>query len=320
VTRARRPGDRGPTTTVGAAQAAQAATASLTSTERDEVRAVLNTPEHVDKAPANVYHELLDQGVYLASVSTMYRVLREHDEVHERRRQATHPARVKPELVATAPNSCWSWDITKLLRSANWTNYYLYVIIDIYSRYVVGWLLAERVGGAGREAARRPRCHQDPLQAAHQQRQPLLRGPGQDAEVPARLLRTLRQPHRRRRTCQRFFTWHNTVHYHSAIGYHHPIEVHYGHAETIRHARADVLTIAYTRNPERFVRKHPNHPPYPAPPGSTNPTKQTPTGAAGRNNEPLNNLPQNLGTHREHDGSKDGCLAPLDGTWRIKGQ
>jgi putative transposase len=121
---------------------------ALLPAERAAVRAVLNSEEHVDKAPAAVYHELLDQGVYLASVSTMYRILRAHDEVHERRRQAMHPARVKPELVATKPNSCWSWDITKLLGPAKWTYYYLYVIIDIFSRYVVGWLLAERESAA----------------------------------------------------------------------------------------------------------------------------------------------------------------------------
>lgn len=87
---------------------------ALSATERAQVRTVLNSKEHTDKALATVYHELLDQGVYLASVSTMYRILREHDEVRECRRQATHPARVKPELVATEPNRCWSWGITKL--------------------------------------------------------------------------------------------------------------------------------------------------------------------------------------------------------------
>jgi putative transposase len=115
---------------------------ALSAVERAQVRAVLNSPEHVDKAPATVYHELLDSGAYLASVSTMYRVLREHDEVRERRRQGTHPARVKPELVATTPSTCWSWDITKLHGPAKWTYFYLYVILDIYSRYVVGWLIA----------------------------------------------------------------------------------------------------------------------------------------------------------------------------------
>jgi putative transposase len=88
---------------------------ALTPTERAQVRAVLNSPAHVDKAPATVYHELLDSGIYLASTATMYRILRAHDEVGERRRQASHPARVKPELLATKPNNCWSWDITKLL-------------------------------------------------------------------------------------------------------------------------------------------------------------------------------------------------------------
>src|SRR5207247_10158327 len=90
----------------------------------------------------------LDQGIYLASVSTMYRILRSHDEVCERRRQAVHPARVKPELVAEGPNSVWSWDITKLHGPAKWTYYHLYVILDIYSRYVVGWLLAEHESAA----------------------------------------------------------------------------------------------------------------------------------------------------------------------------
>ena len=111
---------------------------ALTEVERKEVRRVLNTDEHVDEAPATVYAKLLDAGVYLASISTMYRVLRSHDEVRDRRRHATHPARVKPELVATEPNQVYSWDITKLLGPVKWTYYYLYVIIDIYSRYVPG--------------------------------------------------------------------------------------------------------------------------------------------------------------------------------------
>jgi putative transposase len=111
---------------------------ALSAAERDTVRALLNSPQLVDKAPAAVYHQLLDEGVYLASVSSMYRILRAHGEVGERRRQATHPARVTPELVATTPNRCWSWDITKLHGPAKWTYYHLYVIIDIYSRYVVG--------------------------------------------------------------------------------------------------------------------------------------------------------------------------------------
>jgi putative transposase len=103
---------------------------------------VLNSPAHVDEAPATVYAKLLDQGVYLGSVPTMYRVLRDHDEVHERRRQARHPAAKKPELLATRPNQVYSWEITKLAGPVKWTWFYLYVIIDIYSRYVPGWMLA----------------------------------------------------------------------------------------------------------------------------------------------------------------------------------
>jgi putative transposase len=115
---------------------------ALSEVERKELRAVLNSEEHVDEAPATVYAKLLDEGVYLGSGSTMYRVLREHDEVHERRSQAAHPAAKKPKLIATKPNQCWSWDITKLLGPAKWTYYYLYVILDIFSHYVPGLMLA----------------------------------------------------------------------------------------------------------------------------------------------------------------------------------
>ncbi len=100
---------------------------ALDEIERKEVLRVLHSPEHVDEAPATVYAKLLDQGIYLASASTMYRILKDNDEVRERRRQATHPPAKKPELVATGPNQCWSWDISKLLGPAKWTWFYLYV-------------------------------------------------------------------------------------------------------------------------------------------------------------------------------------------------
>jgi putative transposase len=115
---------------------------ALSDLERTELHQVLDSDEHVDEAPATIYAKLLDQGIYLASVSTMYRVLRDHGEVRERRRQATHPAAKKPELLTTKPNQVYSWDITKLLGPVKWTYYYLYVLIDIYSRYVPGWMLA----------------------------------------------------------------------------------------------------------------------------------------------------------------------------------
>jgi putative transposase len=117
---------------------------ALSQTERTEVLRILHEERFVDQAPASVYAALLDEGRYVCSVPTMYRVLRAADEVHERRRHARHPTTVRPELVATRPNSVWSWDITKLLGPEKWTYFHLYVIIDIYSRYVPGWLLATR--------------------------------------------------------------------------------------------------------------------------------------------------------------------------------
>jgi transposase InsO family protein len=117
---------------------------ALSQAEHAQVLEVLHTERFVDQAPASVYATLLDEGVYLASVSTMYRLLRAAGETGDRRRHATHPARVKPELLATKPNQVWSWDITKLAGPAKWTWCYLYVVLDIYSRYVVGWTLAAR--------------------------------------------------------------------------------------------------------------------------------------------------------------------------------
>lgn len=117
---------------------------ALSAAEREHVLTVLNSPRFADMAPAAVYATLLDEGIYLCSESTMYRLLRERDQTGDRRRHATHPAAVKPELVAHQPNSVWSWDITKLRGPAKWTYYYLYVILDIFSRYVVGWMVASR--------------------------------------------------------------------------------------------------------------------------------------------------------------------------------
>src|SRR5512132_3482153 len=115
---------------------------ALQAAERQQVLEVLHQERFWDSAPASVYATLLDEGGYLCSPSTMYRLLRQRGETGDRRRHATHPARVKPELLATAPNQCWSWDLTKLHGPARWIYYYLYVILDIYSRYVVGWMVA----------------------------------------------------------------------------------------------------------------------------------------------------------------------------------
>ena len=120
---------------------------ALTTCQRQTVLDTLHSSRFVDQAPAAVYTSLLDEGVYHCSVRTMYRILQDNDEVRERRNQLSHPNYQKPELLATGPNQVWSWDITKLRGPAKWTYFYLYVILDIFSRYVVGWMLASRESG-----------------------------------------------------------------------------------------------------------------------------------------------------------------------------
>lgn len=264
---------------------------ALSAVERDTVRSLLNSPDFVDKAPATVYHELLDEGTYVASVSTMYRILRAHGEVTERRRQATHPARVKPELVATRPNEIWSWDITRLHGPAKWTYYYLYVVIDIYSRYAVGWLIAERESAALAEqllaeTIAKHGIDRDTLSIHADNGSSMASKPVAFLLADLGVTKSHSRPHTSndnpyseshfrtlkyrpdfpdtfgcladaRAFCQRFFTWYNTQHRHSGIAWHTPHNVHYRHAEAVRAVRADVLAAAYTRNPERFVRKHP---------------------------------------------------------------
>jgi putative transposase len=261
---------------------------ALTPAERDTVRAVLNSPTFADKAPASVYHELLDEGVHLCSPSTMYRILRAHDEVKERRRQAVHPARVKPELVATKPNRCWSWDITKLHGPTKWSYYYLYVIIDIYSRYVVGWLIADAESKVLAEKlladtiTKQLTIHADngssmaskpvafllaDLGVTKSHSRPHTSNDNPFSEAHFRTLKyrpdfpdTFGSIVDARGFCQRFFSWYNAEHYHSGIAWLHPVDVHYGRAETVRAVRAEVLNAAYARNPDRFV----NKPPQPA--------------------------------------------------------
>ena len=131
---------------------------ALSATEQQGILEVLHSDRFADLAPAEVWAILLDEGVYLGSESTFYRILRQAGEVGERRRQATHPAKVKPELMASTPNEVWSWDITKLRGPAKWSYYYLYVILDIFSRYVVGWMVASRETGPLAEVLIRQTC------------------------------------------------------------------------------------------------------------------------------------------------------------------
>lgn len=271
---------------------------ALNPAERAEVLEVLHEERFVDLSPGEVYAILLDEGRYLCSESTMYRILRDqHGQVRERRRHAVHPPRVKPELVAEGPNQCWSWDITKLHGPAKWTYYYLYSIIDIYSRYTVGWMVATR---ESKELAERLLA--DTIGKQNIDRGQLTihadRGSSMASKPVAFLLADLgvtkshSRPHcsndnpfseaqfktlkyrpdfpntfgsleHARTFCASFFRWYNQAHRHSGIGMHTPFDVHYGHADTVRQARATTLTAAYATNPERFVRKHPEPPELP---------------------------------------------------------
>jgi putative transposase len=271
---------------------------ALNDVERKQIKTTLESDEFVDEAPATVYAKLLDQGRYLGSVSTMYRVLGAHDEVRERRRQATHPAHNKPELIATRPNEIWSWDITKLHGPEKWTYYYLYVILDIFSRYAVGWMLAraERAELSKRLIAESIEKHgvaRDELTLHSDRGSPMIAKPVAHLLADLGVTKSLSRPHVSndnpysesqfrtfkyrpdfpdrfgsfedgRAHCGRFFSWYNDDHRHSGIGLHTPADVHYGRAEEIRARRGAVLLDAYAANPERFVRKIPTPPAIPA--------------------------------------------------------
>ncbi len=270
---------------------------ALSVQERAEVLEVLHSDRFVDESPATVWATLLDEGRYLASTSTMYRLLHQaHGGVVERRRQATHPPRSRPELEATAPNDIWTWDITRLRGPGKRNFFYLYVLLDLFSRYVPGWMLAS-VENA--QLARRlidetiHRREVDPKALTiHSDR-------GVPAAKPvAQLLATLevtrsvtrpRTPNDNpfseaqfrtmkyrpqfpavfagiddaRAFAVEFFNWHNTQHRHSGIGFHTPASVYYGTANEIRQQRAVTLHAAYTAHPERFVAGRPQPPELP---------------------------------------------------------
>jgi putative transposase len=256
---------------------------ALTEAEEQAILAVLHSDRFVDVSPTEVWAILLDEGVYLGSISTFYRLLRRAGETRERRRQATHPAKVKPELVATSPNQVWSWDITKLHGPWKGTYHHLYVIIDIYSRYVVGWMVASRESEHLAEVLIRQTCAKQGIDRA-QLTIHADRGSSMTSKTVTQLLADLgiTQSHGRphvsndnpysesqfktlkyrpdfpgqfgsieaaRRHCQRFFSWYNDEHRHSGIGLHTPADVHYSTAEATRDKRAGVLAVAYTEHP-----------------------------------------------------------------------
>ena len=284
---------------------------ALAPAEQAAVRAELHSERFVDQAPPTVYATLLDEGRYLCSVSTMYRLLRAGGEVHERRRQASHPATVKPELLATRPNQVWSWDITKLLGPVKWSYYHLYVVLDSYSRSVVGWLVAERESAALAEQLLaetiwkegiRPEqltIHADRGTAMASKPVALLLAdlgvtkshsrphcsndnPYSEAQFKTRKYRPdfpdrFGSPEDARAFCQAFFRWYNHQHRHSGLGYHTPADVHHGQAEQAQQQRGQVLQAAYAAHPERFVRQVPVPPALPGPAWINPPQEVLPT-------------------------------------------
>jgi putative transposase len=267
---------------------------ALKAEERQAVLKELHSIRFVDQAPSEVYSRLLDEGIYLCSVRTMYRILEQEKEVRERRNQLRHPKYKKPELLATGPNQVWSWDISKLLGPVKWTYFYLYVILDIFSRYVVGWMIAERENAQLAKRLIQDSCYKQDIVPG----QIMLhsdRGPTMKSSSLAMLLAALgvtksfSRPHvsddnpfseSQFKTlkycpgfpdrfgsiqdaitfCRRFFGWYNTEHRHSSLALLTPEDVHYGRAEQIIGERQSVLDRFYKVHPERFVKGPPRHP------------------------------------------------------------
>ncbi len=270
---------------------------ALSAKEQDEVYDTLCSERFVDRSPAEVKATLLDEGVYLCSERTMYRVLASRVSSQERRSQRIHPQYTKPELMATGPNQVWSWDITRLLGPKKWTYYYLYVILDIFSRYNPGWMVADRENSAlaGRL------IHQTCLKHGVQPQVLTLhsdRGAPMTSQCTAQLLadlgvtRSLSRPQvsddnpfseaqfktlkyhpsfpgrfndqaQAKNFCRSFFRWYNAEHRHGGISMLTPEQVHFGHADQVIAKRQVVLREAWAAHPDRFVSGEPKPKPLP---------------------------------------------------------
>jgi putative transposase len=271
---------------------------ALTAPQQQVVLDLLHAPRFADQAPAEIYATLLDEGVYYCSIRTLYRILEQNGEVRERRQQLRHPVYQKPELLAEGPNQVWSWDITKLMGPAKWSYFYLYVILDIFSRRVVGW----RVADAETATLFKP-LFDDAIEKHNVLPGQLTlhadRGGPMKAKATAFLLADLgvTRSHNRPHTsndnpfseshfktlkyqprfpkrfgciedaksfCRTFFDWYNQDHHHSGIGLMTPDQVHFGQIDAVHAARQVTLDQAFRENPERFVKKPPVPPAKPA--------------------------------------------------------
>lgn len=271
-----------------AAQARRNPFRALTMTQRQQVLDAVHQPRFIDRSVPHIHATLLDENLYYASVSTFYRILRSVNEVGDRRDQATRPAYVKPELCATGPNQVYAWDITKLHGPHKWTYLYLYAVIDIYSRYVVGWMVADRESSELAKILLRATIRQqgaDPKKLTiHADR-----GSSMKSKPVAFMLADLgvtkshSRPHvsndnphieslfktakyqpqfpatfanliDARSFCRTFFDWYNNEHRHSGIALLTPADVHHGRVEEKTRLRKATLDAAYDAHPERFVR------------------------------------------------------------------
>ena len=265
---------------------------ALAPLERRHVLETLDSERFLDQAPAQVHATLLDEGIYLCSPRTMYRLLDAAGEVKERRDQVRRPHYAAPELLATRPNEVWSWDITKLLGPVKWTYFYLYVILDIFSRYVVGWMIAPHESAVLAERLIAETCakyaiapgqltlHADrggamrskpvalllaDLGVVKTHSRPYVSNDNPFAEAQFRTLKYCPQfPDRfgsiedGRAFGQDFFRWYNQDHRHSGLGFLTPAVVHFGQAEVVRAHRDRVLAAAYAAHPDRFVNGQPH--------------------------------------------------------------
>jgi putative transposase len=282
-----------PSAPVGRARPAR----TLSLEERDAVRTVLHSERFLDWSPAAVWAALLDEGRYLCSARTMYRVLAEHGEVRERRDQRVHPPYAKPELLATQPNQVWTWDITKLLGPAKWTYYYLYVLLDVFSRYAVGWTVQHRESANVAEQLIAQAVEQQQI-APGQLTVHADRGSAMISKPVAFLLADLgiTKTHSRPYTStdnpyseaqfktlkyrpgfpdrflsieharmfnRDFFAWYNHDHRHSGIGLMTPATIHQGRGAAVHAERVRVLAAAHAAHPDRFVRGVPQPPDLP---------------------------------------------------------
>jgi len=291
------PISRGKTACGAQTGARKASPRALTTAERDRVLDTLHDPAHVDLPASQVWARLLDRGEYLCSQRTMYRILDAHGEVRERRAQRRLPVYQRPELLATAPNQVWSWDITRLKGPRKWTFFNLYVVLDIFSRYTVGWLIAERESaGLATDLIEETYTKHGVLPGQitlHSDRgNPMVSRSMALLLADLGITKSLSRPHvsddnpfseaqfktlkyrpdypdrfgsveHARGYFARLFDWYHHEHRHSALGWMTPADVHYGRAVSLREERARVLDAAYRRNPERFVRRPPAPPALP---------------------------------------------------------